>query len=185
MAIELSNLTFTEQADVVPASGVDEIVNTGIANTLAGKDIITGTSTSLDSEGLGISGFYNIGTLNTSDDNDTITGTSDYGIGLSNYLGTINTGNGKDVITGTSQTLGILNRSGTIDTGDDNDIITGIGTDSGGIANSGSIKTGGGNDIIRVHLSFANTSTGELTIKISTPKRKNRGNTLNIPLRSR
>jgi transposase len=37
----------------------------------------------------------------------------------------------------------------------------------------------------RVHLSFANTSTGELTIKISTPKRKNRGNTLNIPLRSR
>jgi transposase len=37
----------------------------------------------------------------------------------------------------------------------------------------------------RVHLSFANTSSGELTIKISTPKRKNRGNTLNIPLRSR
>ena len=39
--------------------------------------------------------------------------------------------------------------------------------------------------IDRVHLSLANTSTGELTIKISTPKRKNRGNTLNIPLRPR
>jgi len=39
--------------------------------------------------------------------------------------------------------------------------------------------------ILWVHLSLANTSTVELTIKISTPKRKNRGNTLNIPLRSR
>jgi hypothetical protein len=43
MAIELSNLTFTEQDDIVPASGVEEILNTGIANTLAGNDIITGT----------------------------------------------------------------------------------------------------------------------------------------------
>ncbi len=43
MAIELSNLTFTEQDDVVPASGVEEILNTGLANTLAGDDIITGT----------------------------------------------------------------------------------------------------------------------------------------------
>jgi hypothetical protein len=45
MAIELSNLTFTEQDDVVPASGVDAIVNTGIANTLAGNDIINATNT--------------------------------------------------------------------------------------------------------------------------------------------
>jgi hypothetical protein len=45
MAIELSNLTFTEQDDVVPASGVEEIFNNGIANTLAGNDIITGENT--------------------------------------------------------------------------------------------------------------------------------------------
>jgi hypothetical protein len=44
MAIELSNLTFTDQADIVPPSGVEEILNTGIANTLAGNDTITGTS---------------------------------------------------------------------------------------------------------------------------------------------
>ena len=43
MAIELSNLTFTDQADVVPVSGVEEISNTGMANTLAGNDRITST----------------------------------------------------------------------------------------------------------------------------------------------
>jgi hypothetical protein len=36
----------------------------------------------------------------------------------------------------------------------------------------------------RVHLSFANTSSGKLTIEISTAKRKDRRNTLNIPLGS-
>jgi hypothetical protein len=36
MAIELSNLTFTNQDDIVPSSGVEEILNTDIANTLAG-----------------------------------------------------------------------------------------------------------------------------------------------------
>jgi len=41
MAIELSNLTFTELEDIVPKSGVEEILNTGIANTLAGNDTIT------------------------------------------------------------------------------------------------------------------------------------------------
>jgi len=43
MAIELSNITFTEQHDIVPLSGVEEILNTGIANTLAGNDTIIGT----------------------------------------------------------------------------------------------------------------------------------------------
>ena len=36
-----------------------------------------------------------------------------------------------------------------------------------------------------VHLTFANTSSGKLTIKISTAKRKDRRDTLDIPLRSR
>jgi hypothetical protein len=37
----------------------------------------------------------------------------------------------------------------------------------------------------RVHLSFANTSSGKLTSEISTAQRKELGNTLDIPLRSR
>ena len=48
MALVLSNLTFTNQANIIPASGVDEIVNTGIANTLAGNDRITGTGDSTE-----------------------------------------------------------------------------------------------------------------------------------------
>jgi hypothetical protein len=36
-------------------------------------------------------------------------------------------------------------------------------------------------DGIRVHLSFANTSSGKLTIEISTAQRKELGNTLDIP----
>jgi putative transposase len=40
-------------------------------------------------------------------------------------------------------------------------------------------------ELVRVHLTFADTSSRKLTIKISTAKRKDRGNTLDIPLRSR
>ena len=36
-------------------------------------------------------------------------------------------------------------------------------------------------EVPRVHLTFANTSSGKLTIKISTAKRKDRGNILDIP----
>jgi hypothetical protein len=77
MTIELSNLTFTEQDDIVPMSGVEEIINTGIANTLAGNDTITSIGTkykihpSIDILG---TGFHNIGTLNTVEGNDRITG---------------------------------------------------------------------------------------------------------------
>ena len=35
MAIELSGITFTNRADVVPASGEEEILNTGLANKLS------------------------------------------------------------------------------------------------------------------------------------------------------
>jgi hypothetical protein len=38
MAIDLSGITFSNQADVVPLSGVEEIVNTGSANALAGNE---------------------------------------------------------------------------------------------------------------------------------------------------
>jgi hypothetical protein len=63
MGIELSNVTFTEQDDIVPASGVEAIVNTGTANTLGGNDLITGSTIvsagSADSDQLGI---FNSGT---------------------------------------------------------------------------------------------------------------------------
>jgi len=74
MAIELSNLTFTEQDDVVPASGVEEILNTGITNTLAGNDRITGTKDIISATSPTYS-IFNSGTLNTADGDDIITGT--------------------------------------------------------------------------------------------------------------
>ena len=49
MALELSNITFTDEDDIVPAFGVERIFNTGIANTLAGDDIINGESGNLGS----------------------------------------------------------------------------------------------------------------------------------------
>jgi len=155
MVIELSNLTFTDQDDVVPASGVEEILNTGVANTLAGNDTITSTGTKfnllryLETSG---TGFYNIGTLNTSDGNDIIRGIHspnesepypDNPIGLGNI-----------------RSYGILNERGTIDTGDGNDRITGISEAQEGssphstfyaygiTSSYGSINTGDGNDTI-------------------------------------
>ncbi len=60
MAIELSSLTFTEQDDIVPASGVEEaLINTGIANTLAGNDRLTGSWNGFSSSEWG---FFNSGT---------------------------------------------------------------------------------------------------------------------------
>ena len=134
---------------------MDEILNTGVANTLAGNDTITSTGTKfnllryLETSG---TGFYNIGTLNTADDNDIITGIHspnesdpypDNPIGLGNI-----------------RSYGIFNDRGTIDTGDDNDIIIGISQANRGIGDSstfyargitsqeGSINTGNGNDTI-------------------------------------
>jgi hypothetical protein len=156
MAIELSNLTFTNQADVVPAFGVDEIVNTGVANTLAGNDTITSIGTEYNligeptGDGMGFynigTGFYNIGTLNTADGNDIITGihspTDPYNsLGL--YI----------------KSYGLINKAGTIDTGNGNDIITGISeariNDGSRFSNFGiynyfnsTLDTGKGNDII-------------------------------------
>ena len=159
MAIELSNLTFTEQDDVVPASGVEEIFNTGIANTLAGNDIITSTG--------GRYSFFNSGTLNTAGGNDIITGTTSFSPVSSpnffapNYygifnIGSIYTGDSNDIITGINQDDesgfrhgGIYAGGSTIDTGDGNDIITGISNEGVGIDGAfGTINTGDGNDTI-------------------------------------
>jgi len=170
MAIELSNLTFTEQDDIVPASGLEEIVNTGIANTLAGNDEITGTRTGyhvileLTNGPLGDNigaGFYNTGTLNTADGNDIVTGIHNppyiyrgsdniKSYGILNYAGTLDSGEGNDTITGTGRESGI-NNGGTIHTDDGNDLIIGTVGPNGygeGILNSRVINTGDGNDRI-------------------------------------
>jgi len=177
MTIELSNLTFTNRADIVPASGVEQIFNTGIANTLAGNDTITGTANSLstvvDLNGFPdgfpriIPGIYNDigGTINTGNGDDIITGISpgregilpdngDYGYGIINR-GTIDTGNGNDIITGIGQgpmgLSGIISTEseGIINTGDGDDTIIGTGLTGGTIiANDTIFDTGKGNDII-------------------------------------
>jgi hypothetical protein len=143
MAIELSNLTFTEQDDIVPASGVEQILNTGIANTLAGNDRITGTGDDY--------GFENVGTLNTDDGNDTVTGfATSSGNGITIGFGsTLNSGKGNDVIIGYSFRNGgngIVN-VGTFNTSDGNDRINGSGGETGFI-NRGVFNTDDGDDEI-------------------------------------
>ena len=175
MAIDLSGITFSNQADVVPLSGVEEIVNTGSANTLAGNDVITGTGSNTDSS-FGIHNWdgtvESTASINTGEGNDRITGTASsnsYATGIFNW-GFINTGEGNDVITGAGSDVGISSYSYTIydyenksqrksetriDTGDGNDIIMGI---SSGIAinNDGVIFTGNGNDSIISYGNFYN-----------------------------
>jgi hypothetical protein len=159
MAIELSNLTFTELEDIVPASGVAQILNTGIANTLAGDDRILGD---WDDEEfypydppLDPYAIFNTGTLNTGEGNDIIFGSGPYsrfgrfGYGIVNS-GTLNAGEGDDIITGTGENFGAntgLLNWGTLNAGEGNDIITGEGQE-GGLTNPGTLNTGDGNDII-------------------------------------
>jgi hypothetical protein len=122
MAIELSNLTFTDENDIVSASGHEQIVNTEIAHTLDGNDEITGSS--YDDYG-----FKNVGTLNTNDGNHTIIGHVDFSQSAPNNYGifnsgTLNIGEGDDVIIGSSSGRGIYSPQGSIfDTRDSNDLI--------------------------------------------------------------
>jgi hypothetical protein len=182
MAIELSNLTFTDEADIVPASGVEEILNQydGITNTLAGDDIITG---------IGISRyiFLNYGTLNTGDGNDILTGIHNpngipdlAGAGFRNSAGSqsptavIDTGNGNDTISGIARRgAGIVASGGIIKTGDGNDTITGNAINVGISVLFGTIDAGDGNDTItgtavdfgiRISSDTINTGKGNDTI---------------------
>jgi len=161
MAINLSNVTFTDQGDIIPPSGVEPIFVPSFAtiNTLAGDDIING--------GNNITGNYSfrniLGTLNTNSGNDIITGIYQYSSGISSSgientgtfhpsdagFATINTGDGNDTITGISNSHGIENIIGIIDTGDGNDMITGIsGFGFGILTGAATINTGNGDDII-------------------------------------
>ncbi len=171
MAIELSNLTFTEQDDIVPASGVDQITNTGIANTLAGRDIITGTAIGGSATpGMHniVYGIYNSNTLNTDDGDDIIMGIFSDPEGnsrdfdyfcLSNDQGIIDTGNGNDQIIGIDNTALSTNRVnslntgfssylGTVNTGNGHDIIMGTGQFNGVVNYEATIDTDNGNDTI-------------------------------------
>jgi hypothetical protein len=153
---------FTEQDDIVPASGEEEILNTGITNTLAGNDIINGTGSyytsgigiqnysgintgdgddTLISMGYGNNGILNSDTINTGDGKDKIAG---YGGIYNSILSAIETGAEDDEITASGN--GIYNY-GIIDIGEGHDIITASSNDNG-IDNNGIIYTGDGNDII-------------------------------------
>jgi hypothetical protein len=173
MAIELSNLTFTNQADVVPMSGVEQILNTGIANTLAGNDTITGikqVGTPIETS-FSYAIFNDQGLIDTGDGNDIITGinkeVNSSAFGISGYRSTINTGNGNDIITGIIEDVGgsaIQMIDSIINTGDGDDIIMGKvsfdGITSGAITNGLDfsfsvdlsqirlVDTGNGNDTI-------------------------------------
>jgi hypothetical protein len=135
MTIELSTITFSVQDDVVPVSGVEQIFNTGIANTLAGNDILIGTGTTY--------GLVNYGTLNTDDGRDIIIGNSNNGyIGINNAIGaSIQTGNGNDTIIST----GVIYNGGSIDTGNGDDFIIA----NQGFNGLGSVSLGDGDDHIK------------------------------------
>src|SRR4028119_66999 len=156
MAIELSTITFTDQDDIVPESGVkDIIVNTGSANTLAGNDRITGTYVYDPNSGndQSRSGIKNSSTLDTAEGDDIINarGRED---GILNTWA-FYTGEGNDTITAWGWYDGIVN-SWAFSTGKGNDVINANGYDSTGIVNSGIIfDTAEGNDTINAYGYFA------------------------------
>jgi hypothetical protein len=164
VAIQLSDLIFTEQDDIVPQSGqYYPIFNTYIANTLAGNDSITGTISDdyLYYNPNNYSGFINAGELNTDDGSDIITGRIIYarhsqrpsGYNIINF-GTLNTGEGNDVIDGSYQNSGYfpsysgIYNSGTLNAGEGDDTITGYGTEYGLLSEDGTLNTEDGNDIL-------------------------------------
>ncbi len=158
MVLDLSSIWFTDQDDIVPESGYDEqILNTGIVDTYAGNDRITGIGTNIDWDSYG---FKNEGILNTADGDDRLTG-----IGTANTtdnngfenLGVLNTDDGNDIIIGSGQGRagggsGIYN-IGTLNAGEGNDRIDGLGyfthsPNYNAIYNIGTLNAGGGNDTI-------------------------------------
>jgi hypothetical protein len=182
MAIELSNLIFTEQDDIVPEAGqYGPIFNTYTANTLAGNDSITGSiyDDELYYDPENYSGFINWGELNTDDGNDIITGSVLYarhsgrpgGYNMINF-GTLNTGEGDDMIDGSNQNGGYfpsyrgIKNSGTLSAGEGDDTITAVGIGLEGFENYGTLNMEDGNDIITAfseyHFSYNSSGIGFL-----------------------
>jgi hypothetical protein len=77
---------------------VERILNTGVANTLAGNDTITGFGEPYKYYNPRGSGIFNSGTLNTAEGDDIITGTG--GLHGIDNSGRLNTAEGNDIITG-------------------------------------------------------------------------------------
>jgi hypothetical protein len=151
MAIELSNIIFTDQDDIVTGQN---IINTSITNTLAGNDLISGLTNSFNSSSYG---FENRGILNTDDGDDTIIGAGHNGILLSGSSSTIETGNGNDMILGTGGSVGLtIEDTNILNTDDGNDVISVDAYTA--ILNKGIINTGSGEDGIfsEVFGSFSN-----------------------------
>jgi hypothetical protein len=157
MTIELSGITFTNWADVVPVSGMEQIFNSGIAKSLAGNDTITGIrQIGTEIQTFATYGIYNDkGIIDTGNDNDIITGINQEvtatGYGIYSSGGTIDTGNGNDIISGISENgvgAAIQIEDGTINTGDGDDTIRGKASHYSINLNYGTLDTGKGNDII-------------------------------------
>ncbi len=123
MAMKLSNLTFIDEDDIVSASGVEQILNAELVNTITGDDRITGTGNNYS--------FNNVSVLDDIDEgNDTITGIEDLQPSFgSSYdivnFGMLNKDEDNDILTGISQDDAIIN-SGKLSADEDNDILTGI-----------------------------------------------------------
>jgi len=172
MAINLSDITFTDEGDILPSiDGEPTYAPEPISlfgatvNTLAGNDILNGSNSNHLTYN---SGFWNyLGTLNTNSGNDAIRGINEnpYNTYSSDNSGivnrgnnsdpseigvaTINTGDGDDRIEGIGGSgSGIKNVIGIIDTGDGNDWISGSGYRYGIITEVTTIDTGNGNDTI-------------------------------------
>jgi len=74
MVLQLSNMTFTNLADVVPSSGAEPIRNSRTTNTLAGNDTIIGSDYGSRTHTFFNYGIYNSGALNTSEGDDLVWG---------------------------------------------------------------------------------------------------------------
>jgi hypothetical protein len=169
MAINLSDITFTDEGDTLPSINGEPTPPEPISlfgatvNTLAGDDILKGSNSNHLTYNYGFSNY--LGTLNTNSGNDEITGiyenpynTYSTGSGIVNRgnfapsetgVATINTGDGDDKILGIGGLgSGIKNVIGIIDTGDGNDWISGNGYSYGIITEVTTIDTGNGNDTI-------------------------------------
>jgi hypothetical protein len=145
MAIELSNITFTDQDDIFPVSEVHQIINSGVANTFIGNDTIMGIGSLDINDPSSNYGIANYGTLVTAEGNDAIIGTSALS-GLMSFS-TFNTGEGNDIVAGEGDSYGIIT-SDLFNTAEGDDVITGESNYCGISINDGIFNTGDGNDKI-------------------------------------
>jgi hypothetical protein len=159
--------TWTNRADLVDEGDEITVAENVTANSLAGNDIIIGTSTEETvlpvppGFGIPVIGIYNRGgSIDVDHGNDFISGTGngiENSVGILNIEGSIEGNNGEDSIFGIGTGnggFGIYNGDSNIDGGNGNDSISGTATSNSsdsvtvGILNQGTINTGNGNDTV-------------------------------------